>query len=212
MIGQEIGSAQTPTGAGSSGNCSGSATTRTVPLQTGAPPASSSWIGRYRLATVTPAPPTSTRLAAPRSARGNLPTAQKPAPPDRAPRTPWPIAHWLMVWASRSSASATAAAVQSCASSHSACHLSRSRGVVVARYIRRRTSACSMPHRSSSAPISSMPTATPTRTSRSFPAHLNRPYPTPNPCVFHLGFGLDEFTIWSAIHRKSTERVNVPAC
>ena len=31
---------------------------------------SSSWIGRCRLATVTPAPPSSTRLAAPRSARG----------------------------------------------------------------------------------------------------------------------------------------------
>ena len=55
---------------GSSGNCSGTATTRTVPLQTGAPPSSSSWIDRCRLATVPPAPPSSTRLAAPRSARG----------------------------------------------------------------------------------------------------------------------------------------------
>ena len=65
-----------------------------------------------------------------------------------------------MVWASLSNARATAAAVQPCASNHSACQRSRSRGVG-ARYIRRRASASSIRHRSNSAPISSMPNSNP---------------------------------------------------
>ena len=43
---------------------------KAVLLQTGAPPSSSSWIGRCPLATAIPAPPPSTRLAALRSTRG----------------------------------------------------------------------------------------------------------------------------------------------
>ena len=87
-------------------------------------------------------------------------------------------AHWPMVWASLSNARATAAAVQPRASSHSACHLSRSRGVG-ARYIRRRTSASSIRHRSSSGPISIMPNSNPH--SDLFTDQLNHRqfYPTP---------------------------------
>ncbi len=52
-------------------------------------------------------------------------------------------------------------------SNHTACHRSRSRGVG-ARYIRRRTSAPSMRHRTSGAPISSIPNFNP----RPFPSLL----------------------------------------
>ena len=88
------------------------------------------------------------------------------------------VAHWPMVWASLSNARAAAAAVQPCASSHSACQRSRSRGVG-ARYIRRRTSASLIRHRSSSAPISIMPNSNPH--SNSFTDQLNyrQFYPTP---------------------------------
>ena len=75
-----------------------------------------------------------------------------------------------MVWASLSNARATAAAVQPCASSHSACHFSRSRGVG-ARYVRRRTSPSSICHRSSSDSISIMPNSNPH--SDSFTDQLN---------------------------------------
>ena len=89
-------------------------------------------------------------------------------------------AHWPIVWASRSNAWATAAAVLPCASSHTACHLSRSLGVG-ARYIRRRTSTPSMHHRPSSAPISSMPNNNPHSDFLILSGHLNRPYlPYPN--------------------------------
>ena len=120
------------------------------------------------------------------SAGGNLPTAQKPAPPDRAPRTPWPIGQWYghpvpahgLLPPSNLAPAAIARATFPAP------------GASAPGTFGRRTSASSMPHRSSSAPISSMPTATPTRTSRSFPALLNRSYPTPNPWRFHPGFGL----------------------
>ena len=61
---------------------------------------------------------------------------------------------------------------------------------VGARYIRRRTSAPSMHHRSSSAPISGMLTNHPHSDILILSGHLNRPYPTPTLCGFHLGFGL----------------------
>ncbi len=69
------------------------------------------------------------------------------------------LTHWPMVWASRSKARPTAAAVHPWANSHTACHRSRSRGDG-ARYIRRLTSASSPPaadHCSSNPPISCIP-------------------------------------------------------
>ena len=107
------------------------------------------------------------------------------------------LTHWPIVWASRSNAWVTAAAVQPCASSHTACHRSRSRGVG-ARYIRLRISASPMRHRSSNAPISCIPNSNPHSNFLILSSYLNRPYPTPTLCGFHLGFGL------ARIHRSET--------
>ncbi len=70
--------------------------------------------------------------------------------------------HAPMVWGSRSSASATAEAVQPWAKSQRPCHRSRSRGVG-ARYIRSRTSLTSSCHRSRSCTMSLIPNTTATR-------------------------------------------------
>ena len=83
-----------------------------------------------------------------------------------------------MVWASRSKARPTAAAVHPCASSQIACHRSRSRGVG-ARYIRRRTPASSMRHLSSKAPSSGIP---------------NYPLKSADHCP-----GISSFLVWSAL-------------
>ena len=105
----------------------------------------------------------STRPAAPRPARGEPPLCSKTSA--SGPPSAKALAHCPIVWASRSNAWATAAAVHPWASSHTACHLSRSRGVG-APYIRRHTSASSMRHRSSSGPISFMPNCAPTPSAR----------------------------------------------
>ena len=47
-----------------------------------------------------------------------------------------------------------------------------------------------MRHRSSSAPIFAMPNSNLHSNSLILSGYLNRPYPTPTLCVFHLGFGL----------------------
>jgi len=70
--------------------------------------------------------------------------------------------HAPMVWGSRSSAPATADAVQPLAKSQRACHRSRSRGVG-ARYMRSRTSPTSSCHRSRSCSMSLIPITTATR-------------------------------------------------
>ena len=49
-----------------------------------------------------------------------------------------------------------------------------------------------MHHRSSSAPISGMLTNHPHSDILILSGHLNRPYPTPTLCGFHLGFGLGQ--------------------
>ena len=101
------------------------------------------------------------------SAGGNLPTAQKTAPSDRLPQMPWSIGQWCghpcptPGLPPRPSNPRVAARGRLCASNHSACQRSRSRGVG-ARYIRRRASASSIRHRSNSAPSHPCPTATPT--------------------------------------------------
>ena len=77
------------------------------------------------------------------------------------PPVPKAVTHMPMVWESRSSASATADAVQPKAKSQSACHRSRSRGVD-ARYMRLRTSPTSSCHRSRSCAMSLIPNTTAT--------------------------------------------------
>ena len=77
-------------------------------------------------------------------------------------------------------ASATAAAVQPWASSHTGFQCSRG---VVARQIRRR---------SSSALIFCMLTNNPDSDFLVFSGHVSHPYPTPTLCVFHLGFSLEK--------------------
>ncbi len=69
------------------------------------------------------------------------------------------VTHVPVVWRSRSSASATADAVQPWAKSHRACHRSRSRGVG-ARYMRSRTPPTSSCHRSRSCAMSLIPNNT----------------------------------------------------
>src|SRR6476646_3794158 len=64
------------------------------------------------------------------------------------PSRPNASSQWPIVWASRSSSSATLAAVQPWANNQTACHRSRSRGVG-ARYIRSRTWRRSRPQRAS---------------------------------------------------------------
>ena len=76
-----------------------------------------------------------------------------------APPLPKAVTHMPMVWESRSSASATADAVQPWAKSQRACHRSRSRGVGD-RYMRLRTSPTSSCHRSRSCTMSLIPTTT----------------------------------------------------
>ena len=155
-------SEQTPTGAepvlysirDSSDNCSGSAPSQSGPPQIAAPTYNSNWTGQCRLAMETLALPPLIRLVAPRPARGEPPVCSETSPLGPPSAKAW--AHWPMVWASRSKARPTAAAVHPCASSQIARHRSRSRGVG-ARYIRRRTSASSMRHFSRNAPIFGMP-------------------------------------------------------
>ena len=77
------------------------------------------------------------------------------------PPVPKAVTHMPMLWESRSSASATADAVQPKAKSQSACHRSRSRGVD-ARYMRLRTSPTSSCHRSRSCTMSLIPNTTAT--------------------------------------------------
>ena len=56
-----------------------------------------------------------------------------------------------------------------------------------------------MHHRSSSAPISGMLTNHPHSDILILSGHLNRPYPTPTLCGFHLGFGLGQ--LYWLVHR-----------
>ena len=165
-------SGQIPTGAGSSGNCCGSARARSVLGQTYAPLSSSNSPGLCLPFRAAPVPHV--------EGGGEPPDCSKP----RAvgPALPKAVTHVPMVWGSRSSASATAEEVQPWAKSQRACHRSRSRGVG-ARYMRSRRSPTSSCRRSRSSTISHIPNTTATRLLLQNSAGLAL-------CSFHLGISL----------------------
>ena len=63
-----------------------------------------------------------------------------------------------------------------------------------------------MRHRSSNAPISCIPNSNPHSNFLILSSYLNRPYPTPTLCGFHLGFGLDYDQVASAGAMNSINR------
>ena len=120
------------------------------------------------------------------------------------PPSPKADAQRPIVWGSRSSASAVAAAVKPWASSRMAYHLSRSRGVG-AKITRRRKSLTPICHCSRDRSISLTPITNPSQflrpaTSVPSPRFLHKF--TPCVCAFHLGFGLVTKTVSVVPMRK----------